>query len=113
MRADWLIVAAAWLIAVLAATLLAAGPIYASAVSLAGLHRVLAEAPADAANVQVSIRVRTDAATEVSQAVVDELTRVSGPLRGSVVRLARSDTFALPGQPADGVRDLAVLGFMT
>jgi hypothetical protein len=113
MRADWLIVAAAWLIAVLAATLLAAGPIYASAVSLAGLHRVLTEAPAQAANVQASVRAQTDAAAGVSQAVVDELTRVSGPLRGSVVRLGRSDTFALPGQPADGVRDLAVFGFMT
>jgi ABC-type lipoprotein release transport system permease subunit len=113
MRADWLIVAAAWLIALLAATLLAAGPIYASAVSLAGLHRVLAEAPVEAANVQASARVQTDAAAEVSQAVVGELARVSGPLRGSVVRLGRSDTFALPGQPADEVRDLTVLGFMT
>jgi ABC-type lipoprotein release transport system permease subunit len=113
MRADWLIVAAAWLIAVLAATLLAAGPIYASAVSLAGLHRVLAEAPTEAANIQASVRVQTDVAAEVSQAVVDELTRVSGPLRGSVVRLGRSETFALPGQPDDEVRDLAVLGFIT
>jgi FtsX-like permease family len=113
MRADWLIVAAAWLIAVLAATLLAAGPIYASAVSLAGLHRVLAEAPTEAANVQASVRVRTDVAAEVSQAVVDELTRVSGPLRGNVVRLGRSETFALPGQAEDDVRDLVVLGFIT
>jgi len=38
-RADWPIVAAAGLIAVLAATLLAAGPIYSNAVSVAGLHR--------------------------------------------------------------------------
>ena len=35
-RADWPIVAAAWLIMVLAAVLLASGPIYASAASEAG-----------------------------------------------------------------------------
>ena len=42
-RADWPIVASAGLICVLAATLLAAGSIYAGAVSIAGLQRVLAE----------------------------------------------------------------------
>jgi hypothetical protein len=113
MRADWLIVAAAWLIAVLAATLLAAGPIYASAVSLAGLHRVLTEAPPEEANVQASVRVEVGRAAEVSQAVVDELARAAGSVGGDVVRLGRSDTFELPGQAADAVRDLAVLGFMT
>jgi hypothetical protein len=50
-RADWPIVAAAWLIVLLAATLLAAGPIYSSAVSLAGLHRVLDDADAAEANI--------------------------------------------------------------
>ncbi|HYM52527.1 MAG TPA: FtsX-like permease family protein, partial [Candidatus Dormibacteraeota bacterium] len=113
MRADWLIVAAAWLIALLAATLLAAGPIYASAVSLAGLNRVLTEAPAAVANVQASVRVEVGTATDVSQAVVDELERAAGSVGGQVVRLGRSDTFVLPGQPADAVRDLAVIGFMT
>jgi hypothetical protein len=113
MRADWLIVAAAWLIALLAATLLAAGPIYASAVSLAGLNRVLTEAPAEVANVQASVRVEVGTATDVSQAVVDELQRAAGSVGGQVVRVGRSDTFVLPGQPADAVRDLAVIGFMT
>ena len=42
-RADWPIVVAAGLICLLAATLLAAGSIYANAVSIAGLHRVLAD----------------------------------------------------------------------
>ena len=50
-RADWPIVASAGLICVLAATLLAAGSIYAGAVSIAGLQRVLADAPVTQANI--------------------------------------------------------------
>ena len=56
-RADWPIVAAAGLIALLAGSLLAAGPIYSSAVSAAGLHRQLESAPIADAGVQVVARV--------------------------------------------------------
>ena len=59
-RADWPIVAAAGLIALLAATLLAAGPIYSSAVSVAGLHRLLESARVGDAGVEVSARVDPD-----------------------------------------------------
>ena len=65
MRAAWPIVLAAGLTCVLASSLLAAGPMYAGAVSIAGLHRVLADAPVDQANVQVSLRVSPDRADEV------------------------------------------------
>ena len=54
-RADWPIVAAAWLITLLAATLLAAGPIYAAAASQAGLHQTLADAPAPDTTIGVSM----------------------------------------------------------
>ncbi|MDP9467557.1 MAG: hypothetical protein M3P32_02285, partial [Chloroflexota bacterium] len=54
-RADWPIVAAAWLITLLAAVLLSVGPIYSSAASEAGLRRALADAPAADANMRVSL----------------------------------------------------------
>ena len=44
-RADWPIVAAVWLITLLAAVLLAAGSIYPSAAAEAGLRRALVDAP--------------------------------------------------------------------
>ncbi|HEY6634001.1 MAG TPA: hypothetical protein VI141_00145, partial [Acidimicrobiia bacterium] len=51
MRADWLIVGAAFTTITLAAILLASGPIYADAVTVSALQRSLAEAPVGDANV--------------------------------------------------------------
>lgn len=110
-RADWPIVFAAGLICMLAATLLAAGAIYANAVSIAGLHRVLADAPVGSANIAVSIRVPTADVDVVDGVVDDELKRVFGSVGGEVLESARSDSFALPDQPAGEVRALTVLGF--
>lgn len=110
-RADWPIVLAAGLICILAASLLAAGTIYANAVSIAGLHRVLADAPVRSANIAISTRVATDAVDAVDAVVVEELARVFGPIGGEVVLSARSDSFALPDQPTGEVRALAVLGY--
>jgi len=109
--ADWPIVLAAGIICLLAATLLAAGSIYASAVSTAGLHRVLADSPPAEANIAVSTRVDPTTADEVDAVVGRELLGVMDPPGGAVLRQARSDSFALPGQPPDAVRDLAVLGY--
>ncbi len=109
-RADWLIVAAAWLITLLATTLLAAGPIYAGAVSIAGLQRVLVDAPVVEANVQVLIRTDPARVDDVDHVVTPELERSFAGIGADVARFARSETFALPGQPADQVRSLAILG---
>ena len=54
-RAAWPIVASAGLICLLAASLLAAGPMYAGAVSIAGLQRVMVDAPVAEANIEVSV----------------------------------------------------------
>jgi hypothetical protein len=110
-RADWPIVFAAGLICLLAATLLAAGAIYANAVSIAGLHRVLADAPVQSANISVSTRVPIADVDAVDAIVEDELGRVFGPVGGEIVVSARSDSFALPGQPTGEIRVLTVLGF--
>ncbi len=109
--ADWPIVLAAGVICLLAATLLAAGSIYAGAVSTAGLHRVLADSPASEANIEISVRVEPSEADAVDAAVSAELLRVLDPPGGVILRQARSDTFALPDQPAEAVRELGVLRY--
>ena len=109
-RADWPIVVAAGLICLLASTLLAAGSMYANAVSIAGLHRVLADQPVGAANISVSTRVAPDEAVAVDAMVVEALTGVFGEVGGEVLQSATSDSFALPDQPAGEVGTLTVLG---
>ena len=111
-RADWPIVAAAWLIVLLAATLLAAGPIYSSAVSLAGLHRVLEDADVADANIEVTARVDLADAPASLDKVTAELGRGAGTIGMSVVAAGTSDSYALPSQASDQVRDLATFGFI-
>ncbi|MEP7041155.1 MAG: ABC transporter permease [Chloroflexota bacterium] len=109
-RADWPIVAAAWLIVLLAATLLAAGPIYSSAVSLAGLHRVLDDANVADANIEVSARIEPESAAATLDKVAADLQRSFAAIGVEVIESAGSDSYALPNQ--DPVRDLTTLGFL-
>lgn len=111
-RADWPIVAAAWLIVLLAATLLAAGPIYSSAVSLAGLHRVLDDANAADANIEVTARIAPTEANAALDDVATALQRSLSEVGVDVVASGRSDSFALPDQATDQIRDLTTLGFL-
>ncbi len=109
--AAWPIVAAAGLICILAASLLAAGPMYAGAVSIAGLHRVLGTAPVAEGNVEVAVRLDPEVAEAADRVVTPELERALGDVGGSVLRVGRSDTFDLPGRPAAERTDLVELGF--
>jgi uncharacterized membrane protein len=111
--ADWPIVAAAWLVTLLAAVLLASGPIYSSAASEAGLRRALADAPAADKDVEVSLYgVSTDANAADAHAEA-ELRRVIASSGGSIVRDWRSGaTLALQGLPGREPGDQATLGFM-
>jgi ABC-type lipoprotein release transport system permease subunit len=109
-RADWPIVATASLIALLAATLLAAGPIYSAAVSEAGLHRLIASAPTTDANIEVTVRTSPDKAVAAIDAVDGLLRQTVDQQDLSIVTGVESDTFALPGQDPGNVRDLVVLG---
>jgi hypothetical protein len=112
-RADWPIVAAAWLITLLAAVLLSVGPIYSSAASEAGLRRALADAPVADANIEVSLYGAPADATVVDGQAQAELERVIGPLGGSIVRDWRgSATLGLQGLPESEDGDQAVLGFL-
>ena len=110
-RAAWPIVASAGLICVLAASLLAAGPMYAGAVSIAGLQRVLVDSPVPEANIEVSMRLDPDQAEAADRVVTPELERALGEVGGTVLRLGRSDSFGLPGPPSGPRTDLFELGF--
>ena len=111
-RADWPIVAAAGLIALLAATLLAAGPIYSSAVSVAGLHRQLESAPVTDAAIEVVARVEPENIESADGALRDALASTVAPVGLDVVSIGSSDSFTLPGQDPDEIRDLATIGFL-
>lgn len=111
-RADWPIVAAAWLIVLLAATLLAAGPIYSSAVSLAGLHRVLDDAKVADANIEVTARVFPAEAAPALEKVTAKVRRAFAEIGVEVFSEGRSDSYALPDQASEQVRDLTTIGFV-
>ena len=110
-RASWPIVGAAGLICLLASTLMAAGPMYAGAVSIAGLHRVLADAPVTDANIGVTSRVDPAAWDAADTVIRQELDRAVGRVGGTVDAYGRSDTFELPGQPTGELTDLVTLAF--
>jgi hypothetical protein len=110
-RASWPIVVSAGLICLLAASLMAAGPMYASAVSIAGLHRVLADAPPAEANVGVSLRAGPGDWVALDQVTSQELTRMLGAPGGTIHRFGRSDSFELPRVSSGPLIDLVDIGF--
>ena len=109
-RADWPIVATAALIALLAATLLAAGPIYSAAVAQAGLHRLIESAPIADANIEVSVRTSPDQAKAGIDTVDGLLRQAVAQPDLDIVTGAESDTFAVPGQDPARIHDLLKLG---
>jgi hypothetical protein len=112
-RADWPIVAAAWLITFLAAVLLAAGPVYSSAASVAGLRRTLADAPGTDTSIQVSVYGAPADVAAMDSRVRSELQRAIAPVGGSIARYGRSsETLALRGLQVREAGDRATLGFV-
>ncbi|HEX5147902.1 MAG TPA: hypothetical protein VFW02_02390, partial [Candidatus Limnocylindrales bacterium] len=112
-RSDWPIVLAAWLVTLLAAVLLAAGPIYATAASEAGLRRAIQDAPVADRNVQVSLYVATSDADAVEEAVDAELQPIVAPVNGVLIHEWRgSQTLALPNRQGAAPGDQAVVGSM-
>ena len=110
-QANWPILGAAMLTILLATTLLSAGPIYAGAVTLSGLRRTLHDSPIDQANVQISIFSATGEYNSVDKLVSDITPGTFAATGGSIERSGRSESFALPGQPADNVTNLTVFAF--
>ena len=107
--ADWLMVAAAWLVILSATTLLSAGVIYGDAVAVSGLQRALITSPPTQANIQVKTRREPDASSAaVDRAITADLRSALGSSGGEVLRLARSGSF-VPAGRGDATR-LVVFG---
>ena len=82
---------------------------YAGAVSIAGLQRVLADAPVTQANIEVSTRLDPEDAEAADRVVTPEVGRALGDGGGPIPRSARSDTFARhPPRPESCDRPLRV-----
>ncbi len=110
-QANWPILGAAMLTILLATTLLSAGPIYAGAVTLSGLRRTLKDSPTTKANVEVTIFSGSGEYPSVNKLVSDTIPGTFATTGGTVVRSGRSESFALPGQPANDVKNLTVFAF--
>lgn len=108
--ADWLIVAATWLIILCATILVALGVLYGDAVALTGLQRDLADRPATETTVSVQLRADPDDLERVSAAVDRHVGRILGWTGGELVTVAQSESYALPDQPGSEVSELAIFG---
>ena len=106
--ADWLIVAATWLVIVCATTLVALGVLYGDAVALTGLRRILEDQPAAATTVAVDMRAAQDELQAAEEAVNRQAGRILGWTDGELVTLGESESYALPEQPSDERTSLAV-----
>ncbi|MDH3538943.1 MAG: ABC transporter permease [Acidimicrobiia bacterium] len=109
--ADWLILSAALITIVLATVLLAAGPIYVEAVTVASLHRTLDHASAIDANVEVSLRVRPAAYSEKNQLVTDEVLRTFASTGAALIRRLASDSYEFPEQASNGATDVGLFRY--
>ncbi len=111
-RHDWLVVGAAAIITLLAATFLAAGLIYADAVASAGLQRSLATADASSSGVQVRVSGGVDQLERADAAIRDEAGTIFAGADPTIQRRGDTGSWTLPGQPADHVTELAVFAFL-
>lgn len=107
-RTDRLMVAAAWLVILASLTVLAAGVMYSDSVARSGLLRTLVDADPLDANVQVTAAMRSEAVPSVEADVERLLSQALGRADPATFRHARSDSYALPDQPPDEIRDLAL-----
>jgi len=109
--ADRIILLAALITILLAAMLVASGPIYADAVSLSAVRRTLADAEVQDANAEITVRVNGASYPEANDRVTSEVAATFSLTGGTIQRRGTSDSYALPDQPGEVVTDLAVFRF--
>ena len=115
MRADWPIVAAAWLVTMLSAVLFAAGVIYPAAAAEAGLQRALRDAPVSSRSLEIARYDRPANVPVLDPNVMAALQDVIARQGGEVARDWRgSATLALvPGAAAGATQgDQLEIGFV-
>lgn len=108
---DWLMLSAAVVTVLMATTLLAAGPIYADAVSVGSLQRALDQADPREANVAVSIRRPVTEFDTLAEVAAKELGKTVDSVGGSVVTVVEGDPQEIVPSRGDLV-DLAVFRSM-
>jgi hypothetical protein len=108
--ADWLIVAATWLVVVCATTLVAIGVLYGDAVALTGLRRIIADQPPTATSVVVEMRAAADELQAAEEAVNRQAGRILGWTGGELATFGESESYALPDQTSEERTELAVFG---
>ena len=108
--ADWLIVAATWLVILCATTLVAIGLLYGDAVALTGLRQIIADQPPTSTSVVVEMRASIDELPDVEPHLERQVGRILGWTGGELVTTTRSGSYALPEQPSDDRTSLTVFG---
>ena len=107
-RADWPVVLASWLLLASALGLLSAGTLYTDAVTLAGLHRELRDAPPADSSIVVRTQILPQRLDTADDAITPELTRVLGVTGGQIARVLRSSPFADAATDKDAVTELVL-----
>lgn len=112
MRADWPIVAAAWLITMLSAVLFAAGVIYPAAAAEAGLQRALRDAPVASRSLEIARYEKAANVAVIDPKVVGALQDLIARQGGTIVRDWRgSATLALGTVPGSAPGDQLEVGY--
>lgn len=109
---DWLMLSAAVITVVMATTLLAAGPIYADAVTLGSLQRTIANAPPSEPNMAISIGGRPEAFSDLDWIVTSETTSTFEVTGVTVYRHIESKGFELAASGVGGLTELAVFSYL-
>lgn len=104
--ADWLVVGAVFVSVLLAAALLAAGPIYADAVTLSALRRTIADAPSMAAGLSAEITVFPQDFDRADQLAREELSRAIATTGGEIFGQVEADAYELIESSATDLTEL-------
>lgn len=99
---------ASWALLACALGLLAAGTLYIDAVTLAGMHRELASAPAADRSIVVRTQILTERLPIADGAITPELERVIAPTGGEITRVLRSSPYADSETDPAAVADLVL-----
>ncbi len=99
---------ASWALLACALGLLAAGTLYTDAVTLAGLHRELAAAPAVDRAIVVRTQILPERLPTADAAITPQLERVIAPTGGEIARVLRSSPYADAATDPAAVTDLVL-----
>ena len=111
-RSDWLVMTAALATVVMATTLLAAGPIYADAVTISTLRQTLDDAETQEANIEIAIGAVPAQIGVLDEAVVSTVGPNLERAGASLQRMISVGAFELPVQPSPDTTDIVEFRFM-